>query len=83
MQQHTYGFEKLKVWQLGREFVVRIYQVSAGFPVDERFGLTNQIRRAAVSVPANIAEGCSRISGKDQAHFSQFAYSSLMEVLSH
>ena len=58
-----------------------VYRLSVSFPSDERFGLTNQIRRAAVSVASNIAEGQGRLNRKDQAHFSQIAYSSLMEVV--
>ncbi len=77
-----YSFEKLRVWQDIRTLVKEIYLVSQKFPSDEKFGLTNQIRRAVVSVSSNIAEGTSRTSFKDQAHFSQIAFSSLMEVLS-
>ena len=58
-----------------------IYQVTISFPDSEKFGLINQMRRASVSVSSNIAEGSSRTSKKDQAHFYQIAYSSLMELL--
>lgn len=80
---HIYSFEKLVVWQEARKFAVAVYKVTAGFPSEEKFGLTNQIRRAAVSIAANIAEGNGRLSAKDQAHFYHIAYSSTMEVLSH
>ena len=60
-----------------------IFEATKKFPSEEIFGLTNQIRRAAVSVTANIAEGSSRKSKKDFAHFLQISYSSLVEVLSH
>jgi len=80
---HIYSFEKLGVWQEARKFTVSIYKITAGFPAEEKFGLTNQIRRASVSIAANIAEGSGRISPKDQAHFYQIAYSSTIEVLSH
>ena len=80
---YTYSFEKLGVWQDARKFTVNIYKITGGFPSEEKFGLTNQIRRAAVSIAANIAEGSGRISTKDQAHFYQIAYSSTIEVLSH
>ena len=80
---YYFSFEKLEVWNKSRAFVSDIYTISKKFPDEEKFGLTNQVRRAAVSVSANIAEGVSRISKKDQANFSQFSFSSLMEVLSH
>jgi len=58
-----------------------IYELSAQFPEYERFGLTNQLRRASVSIASNIAEGSGRTGVKDQSHFYQLAYSSLMEVM--
>ena len=82
-KEHVYGFEKLTVWQESRKFANRIYKLSTGFPSEEKFGLTSQIRRAAVSVAANIAEGSSRKSKKDFARFLQISYSSLIEVLNH
>lgn len=80
---HIYSFEKLTVWQEARKFAVAVYKITAGFPSEEKFGLTNQIRRASVSIAANIAEGNGRLSAKDQAHFYHIAYSSTLEVLSH
>ncbi|MEA2077120.1 MAG: four helix bundle protein [Candidatus Marinimicrobia bacterium] len=80
---HVYGFEKLKVWKNSRIFSTKIYKLSMNFPSDEKFGLISQIRRATVSVTANIAEGSSRFSKKDFARFVQISYGSLMEVLSH
>lgn len=80
-KMYIYGFEKLEVWHLAKNFACRIYEITADFPSEEKFGLCSQLRRASVSVSSNIAEGCSRLSCKDQAHFSQIAYSSLMEVL--
>jgi four helix bundle protein len=71
----------LGTWQLARKLVVFIYQITDNFPEREKFGITNQIRRAANSVSANIAEGSARVSSKDQAHFSTIAYASLIEVL--
>ena len=79
---NQYSFEKLNIWNDIRDLVKEVYLISKDFPDSEKFGLTNQIRRAIVSVSSNIAEGTSRTSYKDQAHFSQIAYSSLMEVLS-
>lgn len=75
-----FGFERLDVYRHAKELVKAVYRLTGTFPSEERFGLTNQIRRAAVSVASNIAEGQGRLSRKDQAHFSQMAYSSLMEV---
>ncbi|MBI3465367.1 MAG: four helix bundle protein [Planctomycetes bacterium] len=77
-----FGFEKLEVWQLAIEFADQVYAQTAGFPTDERFGLTSQMRRAAVSVSANIAEGSGRGSKQDFARFLEIAYGSLMEVVS-
>ena len=76
-----YSFEKLEVWQLGRELTVDIYRISRDFPEDEKFGLTSQIRRAAISITSNIAEGSSRQTGKEQARFTEIAFGSLLEVL--
>ncbi len=77
-----FSFEKLNFWQELIRFIKLIYQTTKTFPDQEKFGLISQLRRAAISVSSNIAEGTSRSSYKDQAHFSQIAYSSLMEVLS-
>lgn len=78
---HEYNFEKLEVWNLSIELTVKIYKISAAFPSEEKFGITNQIRRASNSVSANIAEGTSRLGTKDKARFIQIAYGSLLEVL--
>jgi four helix bundle protein len=77
-----YGFEKLEVWQEAKGLAVLVYNVTSKFPSSESFGLTSQLRRAIVSVSSNIAEGSSRSTKRDQAHFYTMAYSSLMEVLS-
>lgn len=61
--------------------VEEIYRVTKEFPRDERFGLTNQMRRCAVSVASNLAEGTSRMTKKDKAHFTTISFSSLMELL--
>jgi|SRR5690554_4132254 len=78
----SFAFEKLIVWQDARAFVTRIYLTTKRFPIEERYGLVDQLRRAAISISSNIAEGSSRTSAKDQAHFYQLSFSSLMEVLS-
>lgn len=68
-----YGFEKLEIWKLGVNLVVRVNQSILSFPENEQFGLTSQIRRAATSIPANIAEGNSRFGSKDKSRFIQIA----------
>ncbi len=77
-----FPFEKLEVWQDARRLVAGVYQCSPRFPREERFGLTSQMTRAAVSVANNLAEGCGRSSFRDQAHFSNQAHGSLMETAS-
>lgn len=78
-----FAFEKLEVWQLAMGLTVDIYKLTENFPKTEQFSLTDQLRRAASSVPANISEGNSRQTSKDKAHFLTIAYSSLMEVMNH
>ncbi len=80
---YQFGFEKLEVWQDARKLTTAIYKLTEKFPESEKFGLTNQLRRASVSIGANIAEGTSRFSAKEQAHFSSITYGSLMEILNH
>ncbi|MBI3776931.1 MAG: four helix bundle protein [Gammaproteobacteria bacterium] len=72
--------EKLRTWSEAKALSVAVYQTTARFPKEERFGLTNQVRRASVSVMSNLAEGCGRVGARDQAHFSQLAFSSLLEL---
>ena len=79
-KDYKFPFEKLKVWQIARELSINIYRATSQFPNEEKFGLTNQVRRAAVSVMSNLAEGSGRRSRKDHAHFSQLAYGSLLET---
>lgn len=78
-----FRFEKLDVWQLATEFAMQIYVVTRTFPNEERFGLTSQVRRSAISISANIAGGSGRISDKDFSRFLEIAYGSLMETVSH
>lgn len=77
-----FNFEKLDVWQEAIQFADLIYQCTRDFPADERFGLTNQMRRAAVSVSSNIAEGSSRGSRPDFSRFIEIGTGSLFEVVS-
>ncbi len=77
-----FGFEKLEVWRRAIEFADLVYSETRNFPSDERFGLTNQMRRAAVSISSNIAEGSSRNSKKDFARFVEIAAGSIFEVVS-
>lgn len=80
---YVFGFEKLEVWQEARKLTVLIYELTEKLPEKEKFGLANQMRRSSVSVGANIAEGSSRFSAKEQAHFYSISYGSLMELMSH
>ena len=76
-----YSFEKLEVWNDARVLTKTIYKITKGYPEDEKFGITNQMRRAAISVSSNIVEGSYRNSGKDKSNFMTIAYSGLMELL--
>ena len=76
----VYSFEKLKVWQEAKKLVVDVYHLLDSFPRFEKYALCDQIRRAIVSVPSNIAEGSGRRSLKEQIHFLEIAYGSLMET---
>ena len=76
-----YSFEKLACWQHARELAVWVYKATKSFPAEEKFGIVSQMRRAAVSIASNLAEGTSRVSKKDQAHFSTIAYSSTIELM--
>jgi four helix bundle protein len=78
--RQQYPFEKLRVWQAARDLSKAVYLSTRNFPQRELYGLISQCNRAAVSVAANLAEGSSRRSRKDQAHFSEIAYGSLMEL---
>ena len=73
-------FEDLVVWEKAHQLVIRIYKLSKRFPKDELFGLTSQIRRAAISVPANITEGFKRLTKPDKLRFYNIAQGSLEEV---
>ena len=74
------NYKELHVWQKAYRLCVDIYQITKKFPPDEKYGLTSQIRRAAVSVPSNIAEGYGRKTTADYIHFLYFAYGSICEL---
>ncbi len=73
-------FKELLIWKKSRVFCAEIYAITSSFPNDEKFGITNQLRRAAVSIPSNIAEGSSRNSNKDFSRFLEIAIGSAYEI---
>lgn len=77
----NFGFRDLRVYQASKDFVKTIYRLLATYPPNEQYALCDQLRRASVSVPSNIAEGMSRLSDKEKVHFIEISYGSLMEVL--
>ena len=80
MANNINSFEDLTVWQETQMFAVHIYRITEKFPADEVFAMTSQLRRAATSISANIAEGFGRTSTNDKLHFYTMAYGSLLEV---
>jgi len=74
------AFTDLLVWQKSHKFVLKIYKITKQFPADERFGLISQVRRSAVSVPANIAEGFKKRGPRDKANYYNIAQGSLDET---
>ncbi len=72
--------EKLDIWKLSIDFVTRIYKMTLSFPSEEKFGLTNQMRRAALSIPSNIAEGAARQSDKENIQFLYISLGSISEL---
>lgn len=74
------SFQDLQAWQAAMDLVVVVYEETAKFPPEERFGLTNQMRRAVVSAPSNIAEGHGRFSDTEMRHFCRIAHGSLCEL---
>lgn len=73
-------FRKLKVWVKAHRFTLGVYQITRNFPDHERFGLTSQLRRSAVSISSNIAEGCGRIGDKELARFLSISTGSANEA---
>lgn len=80
---HVYYFEKLDVWQNAKGLALSVYKITEAFPSSEKFALADQLRRATVSVSANIAEGSTREHLKDHRRFMNIAYGSSIEVLNH
>jgi four helix bundle protein len=80
-KHYTYSFEKLDVWILARELRNEIYALTRDFPVEEKYGVVSQIRRAVNSITDNLAEGSGRASNTDRAHFVNIAYTSSLEVI--
>jgi four helix bundle protein len=80
MKTREFSFEKLDTWQKAKNFVKEVYIGTNDFPGEEKYGLTSQMRRAAISIVSNLAEGSGRITGKDKAKFTSMAFSSLMET---
>lgn len=80
MEPHKFSFEGLEVYEKARALVSDVYRIQNQFPKEERFALGDQIRRAAVSITANLAEGSGRQSLKEKIHFIEISYGSLMEV---
>jgi len=78
----AFGYRRLDVYALGKEFVKCIYEIVRKFPKEEQYALCDQLRRTAVSVTSNIAEGSSRSSHKEFAHYIEISFGSLMEVMS-
>ena len=81
MEDSAFIYKRLIVWQKAMSFMVEVYKLVKQFPLDERYALSDQVRRAVVSVPSNIAEGAGRSSNKDYAHFLAIARGSLFETM--
>ena len=76
-----FAFQKLEIYQLSKRLVIEVYKLTEIFPEKERYALVQQLNRAVVSVPSNIAEGTSRKGKKEKLHFISISYSSMMEVV--
>ena len=80
MEERPYSFKNLNAYIEAKNLVSQVYAVINTFPQEERYALSDQLRRAVISVPSNIVEGVNRMSDKEKAHFLEIAYASLMEV---
>ncbi len=83
LEQTVQDFKKLKVWEKSHQLTVAIYKATAGFPKEELYGLTSQIRRSCASIPANIAEGCGRGGKAELGRFLRVAMGSASELEYH
>ena len=81
MEEKHFTYRKLRVYHEAKKYVLLIYQLIKAFPQEETFALSDQLRRASVSIVSNIVEGASRSSQKEQAHFIEIAYGSLSETM--
>lgn len=77
---NNYAFENLEVWKASRKLVSDVYNLMESFPSLEKYGLADQMRRAVISVPSNIAEGSGRSAPKEKIRFIEYSYGSLLEV---
>ena len=77
----TFSYRKLDAYQIAKDFVIFVYKLLKLFPKEEQYALCDQLRRAVVSIPSNIAEGMGRVSLKEQIHFIEIAFGSLNEVM--
>ena len=80
MNEAKYSYKNLDAYKESKALVMQVYQMLKNFPREEQYALCDQLRRAVISIPSNIAEGSGRISLKEQAHFLEIAFGSLMEV---
>lgn len=78
--EQVYAYKKLAVYQKAEDLTLSVYALLKKYPPEERYALCDQIRRAVISIPSNIAEGMSRFSNKEKIHFMEIAYGSLMEI---
>lgn len=81
MDTKEFYYRKLDVYAFSKKVVAEVYRLTKLFPASEQYGLTNQLQRASISVPSNIAEGMGRFSKKERIHFLEISYGSLMEIM--
>lgn len=80
MEKYVRSYKKLEVYIVAKELVLRVYALLQTFPKEEQYALCDQLRRAVISIPSNVAEGLGRVSAKEQLRFIEIAYGSLLEV---